>query len=208
MICKRVDRALPNKTHRVRLLVRFKHKKFRGRGSFASLFNVEKGEPHFSLLESRAVPAKKKRGLTQLIRRPFRRSQPPRSPRPLARSKISCFCPCGFPPAFGYVLWVAGGVIKTRGIAKPSAESARPSPSTSVEVCVCPRLLGPLVSRDSFRFWNLKHIRTSTAKRATDAACRWRPPRSSRNPSQSASIARPLGRVYSFTIAMELSART
>ncbi len=38
---------------------------------------------HFSLLKSRAVAAKKKRGLTQLIRRPFRRSQPPRSPRPL-----------------------------------------------------------------------------------------------------------------------------
>ncbi len=53
-----------------------------------------------SLLESRAVPAKKKRGLTQLIRRPFRRSQPPRSPRPLRGAKFLCFCPCGFPPAY------------------------------------------------------------------------------------------------------------
>jgi hypothetical protein len=35
-----------------------------------------------SLLESRAVPAKKKRGFTQLIRRLFRRSKPRRSPRP------------------------------------------------------------------------------------------------------------------------------
>ena len=38
-------RASRKKAHPVRLLQRFKHKKFRGRSSFASLFNVEKGEP-------------------------------------------------------------------------------------------------------------------------------------------------------------------
>jgi hypothetical protein len=49
-----------------------------------------------SLLESRAAPAKKKRGFTQLIRRIFRRSQPPRFPRPLRGAKLSCFFPCVF----------------------------------------------------------------------------------------------------------------
>ena len=43
--CKRGNGALPNKADPVRLPQRFQHKKFRGRGSFASLFNVQKGEP-------------------------------------------------------------------------------------------------------------------------------------------------------------------
>jgi hypothetical protein len=49
-----------------------------------------------SLLESRAVPAKKKRGFTQLIRRPFRGSYPPRSPRPVrgAKFRVSVLAGC------------------------------------------------------------------------------------------------------------------
>ena len=64
---------------------------------------------YFSLLESRAVPAKKRRGFTQLIRRPFRRSQPPRSPRPLRGAKFRVFALEGFlrtrtpPPLLGVV---------------------------------------------------------------------------------------------------------
>jgi hypothetical protein len=48
----------------------------------------------FSLLEFRAVPAKKKRGFTRLIRRPFSRSQPPRSPSPLRGGFLLCFFSC------------------------------------------------------------------------------------------------------------------
>ena len=44
-VFEEVEGAACNKAHPLRLLQRFKHKKFRGRGSFVSLFNVQKGEP-------------------------------------------------------------------------------------------------------------------------------------------------------------------
>ncbi len=45
LIFVKAIRTSRKKARPVRLFERFKHKKFRGRGFFASLFNVEKGEP-------------------------------------------------------------------------------------------------------------------------------------------------------------------